>query len=422
MTRTRMPQPKPGLHFNNAAGQWRRRVAAAVSAPLKIFSPYITGKQALHLARGRDQTEVYTLFEAELFASRASALSEVKALLMTGVDVYRLPDLHAKILWIPGHFLSVGSQNLTSQGMRNKEATAIIAHEPWMTQVETALDRWIQQRQRITLEMVAHMESEIIPLRAEFKKLRSKFLGIDEAVRAAERQRQQLRAEKNKRLRRKGNDQNVRLSAFRQSFERLHASSEIAATVRKYDGGRVSLVAAARTSFLRWEIDGEAVNLERMKRYLCVVPELGRLGWARVSNGFISFVARSLVTESTKFLGERCKVEWSAYHDEEVDECNLTFEISAHPALPNSKLRLWVDADQVKLVDSGSVDNEIRARWDEVSVEIARHLTRPFKYEHNLTGDSADEFFYAEVDSEFRVRVARLTGHLILVAEAVDRS
>jgi hypothetical protein len=414
-----MPSPKPRLYFKNVAGQWRARTAATAGAPLKIFSPYITGKQTLRLAQGNDQAEVYTLFEAELFASGASTLAEVKALVAAGIEVYQLPDLHAKVVWIPGCFLSVGSQNLTTRGTRNKEATATVSHEPWMSHVEAALQRWTLERQRITPEHIEDMEHAIAPLRAEFKRLKARLVAVDEAVRAAEERRERLRVEERERQRRQGRDRLAQLAAFSQSFRRLRASREITAVVREFDGGRVSLVASPGTSFLRWELDDKPVHLERLKRYLCVVPDLGRLGWARVSNGNISFVESSADRRGVKFLGERCGVNWVAPVD--GDGHNLAFQVAGHSSLPSTPFELWVDADAVTLAYPGKVDKAVRTRWDEISAEIARHLSTPFKYTHKLSGKKADKFFYAEVGSEFQVRLARLHGHEILVAEAANR-
>lgn len=416
-----MPVPKPDLFFKNAAGRWRRRAQSAADAPLKIFSPYITGKQALHLSAGRENAEVYTLFEAELFMSGASALVELRALLKAQVAVYQLPGLHAKIVWIPGTFLSIGSQNLTSRGKRNKEATATVSHQPWMDHVESALEHWIQERELITLEMVEDMERAIIPLRREFQKTRVKLIAVNKLVESAEATRRRLREEEEKRKRRREVQRRDRGSLFEQSFRRLRASAEMTAVVREFNTGRVSLVAAPGYSFLRWVIDGEAVDLQELKRYLCVVPELGRLGWARVSNGLISYVESGVRRESTTFLGKKCTVKWNATERLGAHDHNLTFEVIGHSELQSPTFKLWLDADHVELIEREDVNKDVLGRWEEIAPEIVRHLTRPFKYGQRLTGKKADRFLYANVGSEFRVRLARLAGHVILVAEAVSR-
>jgi len=415
-----MPRPTPRLIFKSASSQWRRHALAAATAPIKIFSPYITGSQTFGLAAGRAHAEVYTLFDAELFMSRASDLKQLRTLLQAGVELYFLPELHAKLVWIPGIYLSIGSQNLTSKGMRNKEATAAVLHEPWLDRVEPQLDRWVQERKPITLEMIEDMERAVAPFLGEYQKMKAKLVAADEVVAAAEAARERARQEAIERQHQETTGD--RRALFARSFRRLRTSTEITAVVKEFASGSVSLVAAPGYSFLRWTVDGSRVDLRTLNRYLCVVPELGRLGWARLSNTRITYVESSVRSPSTRFLGKKCVVEWSASQRLELTDYNLTFELSGHPDLPDFALTAWVDADHIELTSEEGIDEEVLSRWDEISAEIVRHLTQRFKYGRKLTGKTADEFFYAHVGSEFRVRLARLAGHNILVAEAVSRS
>lgn len=414
-----MPIPKPRLIFKSASSQWRRHALSAATAPIKIFSPYITGSQTFHLTVGRAHAEVYTLFDAELFVLRASDLKQLHRLLEAGIDLYHLPDLHAKMVWIPGVYLSVGSQNLTSKGMRNKEATAAVSHEPWLDRVELELDQWIEHRQPITLEMIEDMERAVAPLLGEFQKLKAKLGAVDEVVAAAEASRERARQEALKRQRQQ--TPKGRRARFAPSFRRLHASTEITSVVKEFQSGRMSLVAPPGYSFLRWAVHGSRVDLRRLNRYLCVVPELGRLGWARLSNTRITYVESSVRKGSATFLGKKCVVEWSGSQRLDHTDHNLTFEVSGHPDLPDFALTAWVDADHLEFTNEEGVDKEVLSRRDEISAEIVRHLTQPFKYGRKLTGRTAEEFFYAHVGGQFRVRLARLAGHNILVAEAVSR-
>lgn len=408
-----MIEPKPQIYFKNVAGQWLRHAQSSADAPIKVFSPYITGPKTLRLVEARENAEVYTLFDAELFISRASSLAELKKMLNAQVSVYLLPGLHAKIVWIPGIYLTIGSQNLTYKGMKNKEATVTISHTPWMAEVEDALEHWTQERKPITLDMVEDMANAIAQLLPAFQQLQVQLIQIDEAVKTAEAEREQQRqrtAEKQEQKR-----------LFQQSFKQLHVSGVMVAKVKKFPTGRVSLVAPLDHSFLRWVINGNTFFLYKFKRYLCVVPELGRLGWARVSQGFISFVESSVQKESAIFLGEKCRTTWSAKESLEAGGHNLTFEITGHPTFHSHTFKLWIDANQIKHINAQDADKKTLSRWEEISTEIVRHLTLPFKYNQKLTGKKADQFFDAEEDSEFRVRLALLAGHEILVVEAVYR-
>lgn len=414
-----MPRPRPQLIFKSAASQWRRYGRTAATSPIKVFSPYITGRQVLRLVEGHKHSEIYTLFDAELFLSRASDLAQLRALVEAKVNVYLLPGLHAKIVWIPGVFLSVGSQNLTFRGLKNKEATATVSHEPWLSHIQSELQGWIVEREPITLEMIRDMEVAVAPFRPEFQNMKANLVAVDEAVRAAETTRKRLRQEAVERQRQEA--QWDRRLLFKRSFKHLRTSTEMTAVVREFETGRVSLVAAPGHSFLRWAIEDNRVELRALNRYLCVVPELGRLGWARVSNGLITYFESGVRRNLTKFLGKKCVVEWNATQRLDLVDHNLTFKVSGHPELPDFTVTAWVAADGIEFTNEGDISKEVRRRKEEISSEIIRQLTQPFRYGQRLTGKMADKFLYALVGSEFEVRLARLAGHPILVAAAVSR-
>src|SRR4051812_12680474 len=112
------------LYLQDVAGCWKEEVADA-NGIVKLFSPFITQEAVDHVfgAEGPLRCEVYTLFRADHFAKGASSLDTLKSLQERGARLFDLAKLHAKILLVPGKFASVGSQNFTGNGRRNKEAT-----------------------------------------------------------------------------------------------------------------------------------------------------------------------------------------------------------------------------------------------------------------------------------------------------------
>ncbi len=115
------------LYVKNIAHRWRKEMRR-VTAKAYILSPYITSSTAdsvlAHLDENVCLPEIYTTFSAELFASKASSLRTLKTMVDQGYPLYHLPNLHAKIVLMPGTFASIGSQNLTLAGTRNKEASS----------------------------------------------------------------------------------------------------------------------------------------------------------------------------------------------------------------------------------------------------------------------------------------------------------
>ena len=174
------------VYCRNIANQWVDTFVHCYE-PGRVFSPYITSplaKEALNAALpGR--IEVHTRFEIEAFAAGASSLSTLRTLHEKGYQLFHVPRLHAKVFDHPRDFATVGSQNLTQQGTRNREATVLIRDPELLAQLRRQLARWVADRQPITLEMILEAEDAIILLRKEFRRLKLACRRIEAGVFAA---------------------------------------------------------------------------------------------------------------------------------------------------------------------------------------------------------------------------------------------
>lgn len=160
------------LYIKSIDRRWKKEVAGG-SRCNYILSPYITSKTAesvLSRANG-SACEIYTLFSADLFCSKASSLKTIKNLIETGHKVFHLPGLHAKVFLVPGAFASIGSQNLTHAGTRHKEASVALFDKRMVEQVEKQIAPWLAARIAITLEMIAEMEKVLIHLEPQYHEL-----------------------------------------------------------------------------------------------------------------------------------------------------------------------------------------------------------------------------------------------------------
>jgi hypothetical protein len=119
-----MPFKTPAkLCLGDVSSVWRKGVDQAESS-IRIVSPYVTAHACNVFKRKKVATlELYTRFEVELFASGASDLTTLKNLHTAGVAIYHVPSLHAKMLFVDNMLITVGSQNFTTMGRKNKEAT-----------------------------------------------------------------------------------------------------------------------------------------------------------------------------------------------------------------------------------------------------------------------------------------------------------
>jgi hypothetical protein len=128
----------------------------------------------------------------EDFASGASSLPVLASLLKGGFRVFEIPDLHAKIILASNEFVSVGSQNLTARGIRNREATYCSEIPDEVAQIEKMLTPWIESANPITIEMVEEAIRLLPPLEQKFGVLQREAAKVETAVRAAAAKREEV--------------------------------------------------------------------------------------------------------------------------------------------------------------------------------------------------------------------------------------
>ncbi|MEA5596650.1 phospholipase D-like domain-containing protein [Rivularia sp. UHCC 0363] len=179
---------KPSDYYlKNISRRWKIEVNKATDKVI-IVSPYLTSKTAeLIIDNSVDrQYEIYTVFSVQNFASGASSLKTLKRLSDRGCKLYHLPRLHAKMILIPGSFASIGSQNLTRNGTRNKEASIAIFNPKEVAKIERRLEKWLEQRQCITKRMIYNLEDRLLALKKKYNSLRKEANQLENEIWAEE--------------------------------------------------------------------------------------------------------------------------------------------------------------------------------------------------------------------------------------------
>jgi len=160
----------PHYYLRNISRRWHTEIKKVDNGKVIILSPYLTSETAEAILRGSKfaECEIYTIFSVQNFVSGASSLKTLKCLYERGCKLYHLPRLHAKIVMSPGRFATIGSQNLTRNGVKNKEASVIIFDKEEVKKIEQLIERWIFERKSITSEMLEELDQHIKTLRKKF--------------------------------------------------------------------------------------------------------------------------------------------------------------------------------------------------------------------------------------------------------------
>lgn len=459
------------IYLRSIARRWKTEIVG-LSAAKYVFSPYITSgtAESVLAAIAGEPCEIYTLFSAELFVSKASSLKTIKKLASYGHQIFHLPNLHAKIIFVPGAFASIGSQNLTLNGTRNKEASVLIRDKTRLLRIEKEIIPWLTERVKITPEMIADMEMLLQDITPVFRVFDQATTEADRAVldnqqkrdaealalanEAMQRQQEKLRLEaerkadevRNRWLAEKVEQQRIvqEAASAREQRQRqllynmttvqtsLVNAVGIVTTMRSgniFTSDRHSLFAQDGRYFTEWSVDGKKVDLVRGNRYLITLQN-GKLGWARVMNTRITFIEASISSPQEQFLAGyllsiTSRADWS---ESPLYGRNITFEVNDEiDGFASCTISAWFDLHDLTLLeidkpyyasqdskDHNEAIEQIRKGWPEIKAYCLDRILSPFVYVHNLTGMDAS-FFFGDAGTTVRLTAALINANPVLL-------
>jgi len=178
------------FYLRSVHKRWKQALTES-EAQVIVCSPYLTPKAALTVIQSASpkRCTIYTRFSLEDFASGASSLRVLASLLKDGYSVFEIQALHAKIVLASEEFASIGSQNLTARGIKNREATYCTDDRSEVDQVEQMLAPWLESATPITTEMVEHAMQLLPPIEHALRAVQEAAATAEAAVRAAQKAR-----------------------------------------------------------------------------------------------------------------------------------------------------------------------------------------------------------------------------------------
>ncbi|WP_431023941.1 phospholipase D-like domain-containing protein [Halomonas sp. H5] len=150
--------------------RWKKEASNSVESVL-FLSPYVTlNTAALVLKNAHPKiSQLHTVFSFYNFASGASSVATLRRLKEQGCKIFHLEGLHAKISINDKSFASIGSQNLTLRGTKNKEGTVVIKDEDKISELKSLVDGWTKDSVPITEFMLDEAESLIAPYKKDLE-------------------------------------------------------------------------------------------------------------------------------------------------------------------------------------------------------------------------------------------------------------
>lgn len=419
---------------------------AAAATELLAASPYIT-EDRLFARCDPSVARLYTAFNALNFISGASRLNVLKKLLTAGVKLYHVDSLHAKVVLVDGTHFSLGSQNLTIRGRRiNKEASYLSSSECPSKEVRDFFDAIHESARLITLEDIQKMEELIEPWMPKFRKIEREAGEIDQEIEKARLEREdaerlrKLEASRKRAQEALADAQRLRDQAMRRAiviasevFSKNFTSSKIIAKVRHLENkSRKSLAPEKKGDFMSL-FSAAGARPIWLHRYLIINLDNGMLAYARLAQGRITFFAGGLRTsEKFKFRSENFRVEIKFERDlgrlrRRNIVVNLLSEARSLGTVGSADFAFSVEGLELQGVDvvlrRGFSTHELThqtveeaLRSEELEGFVVRWLTKPFKFQKNLYGENAEEYFGVKTTCKFEVTAIRFRGSVIFSA------
>lgn len=206
-----------------------------------------------------------------------------RQLLALGVDVRSLARLHAKVLLVDGHVVSVGSQNFTTYGRGSKEASARTSSGDKQGRLRASIERWWSESEKVTDAMLHRLEVDLI---SQVEQLEAQSTAVERAFRESI-QRYRLESERQRKAQIDAQIQR-RLASSRYRF--AGGSIECAVRYASWDSWQQSLmVMDPRFDDLTQWPKGE---VQRLNQLPLLNTETNGIAFGRVAQTRITFLSR----------------------------------------------------------------------------------------------------------------------------------
>ena len=414
-------------------------------------SPYVTEGRLFKKCSPK-VASLYTDFNALSFISGASNLRILKLLLEKGVAIYHVDFLHAKVVMINGEHFSLGSQNLTVRSRsKNIEASFVGGHDTPAREVRDFFERIHKNARSISIQDIAEMEELVDPWIKKFKELDKAAGAIDDtlaAARNAHEEERRRRAESRQKMlaeaQKRSHQGLMRQAIIRATnlFNKSPNSLRIIAKVKRIENEPAdrwrnstftrSLVPKNRENFMEL-ISSSGVIPVHLSRYLMINLDNGKLAYARLAGGRISYFASGLCPNekfwfqthsfnvqirferNPEFLKTRnvvVELVLKALGPDPVGSVDFAFSVDGlefHQVHVVSRL-----GSSARLLTHHVVECALRS--EELAKFVRLWLTKQFKFTKNLYGENAAQYFRSEASTNFEIKAIRFKEKVILSA------
>lgn len=367
---------------------WKRRVRAA-SRSATIFTPYLDRTAKLILDAGahlsKDNLIVVTAWDEEMLLQTPSQLIAMKGLLRAGYGLKCLDGLHAKILFTDESLVTVGSQNFTQRGRRNKEATSLFALNITDTEFAQTLGGWLRAAEPVDEDLLDLLIQRLRPKIRQHKNLLREAAVIANDCRAEWLHAKTIREREDEAKRRRHEQERLR-QLEQSSTVRLKGGEAFAELreVGEWENRHETLLvySGSLTGWERRNAAGEwEACIDRLSNYPAYFPESARLGFARVASTRITYIRTSVDWSKTELFGGRQFRVSVSFPKDGADRANVRLVLTS-AGFGAVSVRLLFKPPNVKLV---KVDFEAQQGHEKALTDAFSSLSAPSTFRQLLS-------------------------------------
>jgi hypothetical protein len=143
---------------------------------ITIISPYVDATVVdLLLSEGVDdsvQKQVYTRVDSDTIFDKPYQVKALIHCVEKGIEIFHISELHAKVLVIDEKYISLGSQNFTRRGRKNKETSILSSLDFTHSKFYSNLSQWMSDSIQIEIEYLRALEQNLVNFGERISSLR----------------------------------------------------------------------------------------------------------------------------------------------------------------------------------------------------------------------------------------------------------
>jgi hypothetical protein len=409
---------KSNFHAKDIYSKWKQAIEQATSSVF-VVSPYVDSTvKTLILSTKSNQAisrRIYTRIDSETIFDKPYQLKALIDCHKADIEVFQIDELHAKILIVDKARISIGSQNFTKRGRKNKETSFISDEDFSNTEFLKNVDLWLKNAKKIELAYLEEL----------YKKLKKFIPKIDKLRKEHEVEFEKIIGQFEK----KHIEQMKKILEEQRNKSLIKFASGYAYLTKNYTNNGLTLLADEHTDLTLWKSDSyDLIDLARLSWYPMIIAETGKLIFVRLGSTRITFYATGVKYNKFIKIQERYYFPKIIFNQDLSDKCNLevqldymNYNIKENPLKIRRKqtIKFFFDGNKCEFLSSEYSDDENKVILEDYffHAENLENFLKTYFKAVELKGYENNIVLYFKSGYRFKLYTIEFLGNPFIVCE-----